>query len=43
MHRDVKPENLMFTNESRTLLKLIDFGFASKFASRPLRPEPCSI
>lgn len=28
-HRDIKPENLMVCPNSKSLIKLIDFGFAS--------------
>lgn len=28
LHGDIKPENIMFTNENRDCVKLIDFGFA---------------
>jgi len=38
VHRDVKPENLAFASEAREQVKLLDFGFASRWKpGRPLR------
>lgn len=33
MHRDIKPENIVFTDTTYSSVKLIDFGFASKFST----------
>lgn len=33
-HLDIKAENIIFSSESSTQIKLIDFGFASSFNSR---------
>jgi calcium-dependent protein kinase len=30
VHRDIKPENIMFVNENSDVIKLIDFGTATK-------------
>jgi len=38
IHRDVKPDNLMFVDADCKHLKLIDFGFAKLFA-----PQDCKI
>jgi serine/threonine protein kinase len=36
-HRDVKPENVLYTDASRSVVKLCDFGFAVKCGHRRLR------
>lgn len=33
MHRDIKPENFVFQDEKCEIIKLIDFGNATKFQS----------
>ena len=30
-HRDIKPDNLVFTGGDRTLIKIVDFGFAASW------------
>lgn len=34
VHRDLKLENILFTHESTSTLKLIDFGFATRISKR---------
>ena len=36
-HRDVKPENILFTDESKRLIKLCDFGFSIACGNRRVR------
>jgi len=31
VHRDIKPENMMYTNSDRDTVKLIDFGFCTRW------------
>lgn len=31
VHRDIKPENMLFLNQDQKVVKLIDFGIATKF------------
>lgn len=39
VHRDLKPENIMFVNrDEKSLLKLVDFGFARRRASEETTP-----
>lgn len=40
VHRDLKLENIMFTHENSSTLKLIDFGFAARIGKR-LMDTPC--
>ena len=44
LHRDIKPDNLMFSNTARQL-KLIDFGLARSYGSpgRPMTPDVVTI
>jgi len=44
LHRDIKPDNLMFSNAARQL-KFIDFGLARSFGSpgRPMTPNVVTI
>lgn len=37
VHRDVKPENVLFTNQQQDVVKLCDFGFAKVCGNRRLR------
>jgi len=36
-HRDVKPDNLIFNDRSRAMIRLVDFGFATCHDGRRLR------
>ena len=38
-HRDVKPENVLYTDASRTAIKLCDFGFGARATSRGAAPR----
>jgi len=31
MHRDIKPSNILFQDTNSKIVKLIDFGYATKF------------
>ena len=33
MHRDLKLENILFANKTSNIIKIIDFGLATKFSS----------
>lgn len=32
IHRDLKPQNVLFSNESRTIVKIVDFGISGMFS-----------
>ncbi len=33
-HRDLKPDNLVYSDESKKVVKVIDFGLSAKFDRR---------
>eukprot|EP00382_Lankesteria_abbotti_P001962 CAMPEP_0113845026 /NCGR_PEP_ID=MMETSP0372-20130328/539_1 /TAXON_ID=340204 /ORGANISM="Lankesteria abbotti" /LENGTH=473 /DNA_ID=CAMNT_0000814045 /DNA_START=53 /DNA_END=1474 /DNA_ORIENTATION=+ /assembly_acc=CAM_ASM_000359 len=41
VHRDVKPQNLLFSDTNRRVLKVIDFGLSYRMPHRQLLDEPC--
>jgi serine/threonine protein kinase len=41
VHRDMKPENLLLTDENSKILKIIDFGLSNEFSEGRRLSTPC--
>ena len=41
VHRDIKPQNFVFSDETAAIIKIIDFGLSFRMKKGELLHEPC--